>query len=98
MTGRWTRGALSLGAIALVAAALASTAAARVDARGSAKATSVNVAFIYPKTGGLAGFGEEGFWGVPAGPAYTTGKSAGDNINTAHTYAAARTERASTRY
>src|SRR5436190_570862 len=67
MTHRWTRSALLLAGMALVAAALASTAAARVDARGSAKATSVNVAFIYPKTGGLAAFGQEEFGAFRAG-------------------------------
>jgi branched-chain amino acid transport system substrate-binding protein len=81
MTGRWTRGALSLGAIALIAAALAATAAARVDARGSAAATSVNVAFIYPKTGGLALFGQEEYDGFRAGLAYTKGKCGSFTIN-----------------
>jgi branched-chain amino acid transport system substrate-binding protein len=81
MTGRWTRGALFLGVAALIAAALASTAAARVDARGSARATSVNVAFIYPKTGGLAAFGQEEFDGFRAGLAYTQGKCGGYTIN-----------------
>ena len=72
MTGRWTRGALSLGAIALIAAALAATAAARVDARGGAVASkTVNVGFIYPKTGGLSAFGQEEYDGFRAGLAYT---------------------------
>ena len=62
MTGRWTRGSLLLGATALIACALAGTAAARVDA-GAAAGKSVNVAFIYPKTGGLAAFGQEEFDG-----------------------------------
>ena len=56
MTGSWTRGALFLGAVAVVAAALAGTAAARVDA---SQAKTVNVAFIYSKTGGLSAFGQE---------------------------------------
>jgi branched-chain amino acid transport system substrate-binding protein len=80
MTGRWTRGALALGAIALIAAALAATAAARVDARGAAAAT-VNVGFIYPKTGGLAAFGQEEYDGFQAGLAYTKGKCGGYTIN-----------------
>jgi branched-chain amino acid transport system substrate-binding protein len=81
MTGRWTRGAVFLGLIALVAASLAGTAAARVDARGAAKATSVNVAFIYSKTGGLAAFGQEELDGFQAGLAYTKGKCGGYTIN-----------------
>jgi branched-chain amino acid transport system substrate-binding protein len=78
MSGRWTRGALFLGAIALIAAALAGTAAARVDA---GKATAVNVAFIYPKTGGLAAFGQEEFDGFQAGLDYTKGKCGSYTIN-----------------
>jgi branched-chain amino acid transport system substrate-binding protein len=81
MTGRWTRGALSLGATALIAAALAATAAARVDAQGSATAKTVKVGFIYPKTGGLAAFGQEEFDGFQAGLAYTKGKCGGYTIN-----------------
>jgi branched-chain amino acid transport system substrate-binding protein len=78
MTGRWTRGALLIGAIALIAAALAGTAAARVDA---GKAKSVDVAFIYSKTGGLAAFGQEELDGFQAGLAYTKGKCGGYTIN-----------------
>jgi branched-chain amino acid transport system substrate-binding protein len=81
MTGRWTRGALSLGAIALIAAALAATAAARVDAGGSAAAKTVNVGFLYPKTGGLSAFGQEEYDGFRAGLAYTKGKCGGYTIN-----------------
>ncbi len=81
MTGRWTRGALSFGAIALIAAALAATAAARVDAHGTSAAQTVNVGFIYPKTGGLAAFGQEEFDGFQAGLAYTKGKCGGYTIN-----------------
>jgi branched-chain amino acid transport system substrate-binding protein len=81
MTHRWTRSALLLAVMALVAAALASTAAARVDARGAASASTVNVAFIYPKTGGLAAFGQEEFDGFQAGLAYTKGKCGGYTIN-----------------
>jgi branched-chain amino acid transport system substrate-binding protein len=81
MTGRWTRGALSLGAIALIAAALAASAAARVDARGSAAATTVNVGFLYPKTGGLSAFGQEEYDGFRAGLAYTKGKCGAYTIN-----------------
>ncbi|MES1248113.1 MAG: ABC transporter substrate-binding protein, partial [Actinomycetota bacterium] len=78
MTGRWTRGALFLGAIALIAAALAGTAAARVDA---GKAKTVNVAFIYSKTGGLAAYGQEEYDGFQAGLDYTKGKCGGYTIN-----------------
>jgi branched-chain amino acid transport system substrate-binding protein len=81
MTGRWTRGALLFGVVALTAAALASTAAARVDARGAAAAKTVNVAFIYPKTGGLSAFGQEEFDGFQAGLDYTKGKCGGYTIN-----------------
>lgn len=81
MTGRWTRGALALGAIALIAAALAATAAARVDARGGAAAKTVTVGFLYPKTGGLAAFGQEEYDGFQAGLAYTKGKCGGYTIN-----------------
>ena len=81
MTGRWTRGALLLGVVALTAAALASTAAARVDAAGAAAAKTVDVAFIYSKTGGLASFGQEEFDGFQAGLAYTKGKCGGYTIN-----------------
>jgi branched-chain amino acid transport system substrate-binding protein len=81
MTGRWSRVALALGALALIAAALASTAAARVDARGASAAKTVNVAFIYPKTGGLAAFGQEEFDGFQAGLDYTKGKCGGYTIN-----------------
>src|SRR5690348_4665561 len=78
MTRRWTRTALLVAVLALAAAALASTAAARVDA---GKASTVNVAFIYPKTGGLAAFGQEEFDGFNAGLAYTQGKCGGFTIN-----------------
>ena len=78
MTHRWMRGALLLAAV-LVATALAGTAAARVDAGGASK--SVAVAFIYPKTGGLAAFGQEELDGFQAGLAYTNGKCGGYTIN-----------------
>src|SRR3954451_7529817 len=81
MTHRWTRSALLLATMALAAAALASTAAARVGGRGAASASTVNVAFIYPKTGGLAAFGQEEFDGFQAGLAYTKGKCGGVTIN-----------------
>jgi branched-chain amino acid transport system substrate-binding protein len=81
MTGRWSRAALATAALALTAAALASAAAARVDARGASAAKTVNVAFIYPKTGGLAAFGQEEFDGFQAGLAYTKGKCGGYTIN-----------------
>jgi branched-chain amino acid transport system substrate-binding protein len=81
MTGRLTRGALLLGVTALVTAALAGTAAARVDARGAAAAKTVDVAFIYSKTGGLAAFGQEEYDGFQAGLDYTKGKCGGYTIN-----------------
>jgi len=81
MTHRWTRSALLLAGIALVAAALAGTAAARVDANGAAAAKTVNVGFIYPKTGGLSAFGQEEFDGFNAGLAYVKGKCGGYTIN-----------------
>jgi branched-chain amino acid transport system substrate-binding protein len=81
MTGRWSRGALLIGAVAVVCARLAGTAAARVDARGATAATTVNVAFIYPKTGGLSAFGQEMYDGFRAGLAYTKGKCGGNTIN-----------------
>jgi branched-chain amino acid transport system substrate-binding protein len=77
MKHRWTRGAALLAAV-LVATALAGTAAARVDAGGASK--SVAVAFIYPKTGGLAAFGQEELDGFQAGLAYTNGKCGGYTI------------------
>jgi branched-chain amino acid transport system substrate-binding protein len=77
MTHRWTRG-VPLLAVLLVATALAGTAAARVDAGGASK--SVAVAFIYPKTGGLAAFGQEELDGFQAGLAYTNGKCGGYTI------------------
>jgi branched-chain amino acid transport system substrate-binding protein len=80
MKGRWTRGSLLLGATALVACAFAGAAAARVDT-GAAAGKSVNVAFIYPKTGGLAAFGQEELDGFQAGLAYTKGKCGGYSIN-----------------
>src|SRR3954452_6815943 len=81
MSARWTRSALLVAGLALVAAGLAGTAAARVDAGASATAKTVNVAFIYPKTGGLAAFGQEEFDGFQAGLAYTKGKCGGYAIN-----------------
>ncbi|HEX3224739.1 MAG TPA: ABC transporter substrate-binding protein [Gaiellaceae bacterium] len=80
MTGRWTRGALLLGVATLTAAALAGTAAARVDAGGTSAAKTVNVGFIYSRTGGLAAFGQEEFDGFNAGLAYTKGKCGGYTI------------------
>jgi branched-chain amino acid transport system substrate-binding protein len=81
MTGRWSRGALSMGAVAVVCAGFAGTAAARVDTRGAMAATTVNVAFIYPKTGGLSAFGQEMYDGFRAGLAFTKGKCGGYTIN-----------------
>jgi hypothetical protein len=71
MTGRWSRGALLIGAVVVVCAGFTGAAAARVDARGATAATTVNVACIYPKTGGLSAFGQEMYDGFRAGLAYT---------------------------
>src|SRR5436305_3767692 len=78
MARGWKRAPLLLGGIALLFAALAATAdgGTRSHAAGS-----VNVAFIYPKTGGLAAFGQEEFDGFNAGLAYTQGKCGGYTIN-----------------
>jgi branched-chain amino acid transport system substrate-binding protein len=81
MTHRWRRSALLLAGIALITAALAGTAAARVDANGAAAASKVvKVGFIYPKTGGLAAFGQEEYDGFNAGLAYVKGKCGGYTI------------------
>ncbi|HVM57887.1 MAG TPA: ABC transporter substrate-binding protein [Gaiellaceae bacterium] len=79
MTHRWTSRALLVAAAALATAALAGTAAARVDSGAASK--SVDVAFIYPKTGGLAAFGQEEYDGFQAGLDYTQGKCGGYTIN-----------------
>jgi len=81
MKGRWTRAAAVTAAVAAISAGLAATAAARVDATGASAAKSVNVGFIYPKTGGLAAFGSEEYNGFLAGLAYTKGKCGGYTIN-----------------
>ena len=82
MTDRWTRSALLLAGLALVATVLAGAAAARVDAGfGRAASKNVNVAFIYPKTGGLAAFGQEEYDGFQAGLDYTKGQCGGYTIN-----------------
>jgi branched-chain amino acid transport system substrate-binding protein len=72
------RPALILGAAALLCAALAATATAGTRSHA---AGTVNVAFIYPKTGGLAAFGQEELDGFQAGLAYTKGKCGGYTIN-----------------
>jgi branched-chain amino acid transport system substrate-binding protein len=81
MNGRWTRSAAVVTAVAALSAGLAATAAARVDATGASAATTVNVGFIYPKTGGLSAFGSEEYDGFLAGLAYTKGKCGGYTIN-----------------
>ena len=75
MARGWKR-AMPLGAAALLCAAFAATAGA-----GTRAGKSVNVAFIYPKTGGLAAFGGEEFDGFQAGLAYVNGKCGGYTIN-----------------
>jgi len=81
MTGRRTRAGFALALAGLVCAVLAGTAAARVDAHSAKAATAVNVAFIYPKTGGLAAFGQEEYDGFRAGLAYVNGKCGKYSIN-----------------
>jgi branched-chain amino acid transport system substrate-binding protein len=81
MARRWTRGAVLLGTVVAACAALAGTAAARVDSQGASAAKTVQVGFIYPKTGGLAAFGAEEYNGFLAGLAYTKGKCGGYTIN-----------------
>jgi branched-chain amino acid transport system substrate-binding protein len=73
-------GCMKRGALLLAIGALAGTAAARVDASGGAAAKTVNVAFIYPKTGLLSQFGGEEYEGFLAGLAYTKGKCGGYTI------------------
>jgi branched-chain amino acid transport system substrate-binding protein len=77
MARGWKR-ALPLVAAALLCVAFAATAGAgtRKHAAGS-----VNVAFIYPKTGGLAAFGQEELDGFQAGLDYVKGKCGGYTIN-----------------
>jgi branched-chain amino acid transport system substrate-binding protein len=69
------RGSLLLGAVAVLAAVVAGTAA------GAKQAKTVNVAFIYPKTGGLSAFGQEEYDGFRAGLDYVKGKCGGYTIN-----------------
>src|SRR5581483_683892 len=78
MIGRTKRGALLLAAAGLVAAALAATGGAQVSGKA---AKTVNVGFIYSKTGLLAAFGQEEYDGFQAGIAYTKGKCGGYTIN-----------------
>jgi len=75
MARGWKRSGLLLGGVALLCAALAATAGA------GTRANSVKVAFIYPKTGGLAAFGQEELDGFQAGLAYTAGKCGGYTIS-----------------
>jgi branched-chain amino acid transport system substrate-binding protein len=75
------RAALTLGVVGLLCAALAATAGASTSSRRGASAGTVAVAFIYPKTGGLAAFGQEEFDGFQAGLDYTKGKCGGYTIN-----------------
>jgi branched-chain amino acid transport system substrate-binding protein len=75
--GKGLRRALLLAAVVALLAAAAAAAGTRSHAAGG----PVNVAFIYPKTGGLAAFGQEEFDGFNAGLAYTKGKCGGYTIN-----------------
>jgi branched-chain amino acid transport system substrate-binding protein len=81
MARTWKRATLTLGVVGLLCAALAATAGAGTSSRRGASAGTVNVAFIYPKTGGLAAFGQEEFDGFQAGLDYTKGKCGGYTIN-----------------
>jgi branched-chain amino acid transport system substrate-binding protein len=82
MARTWKRTTLTLGVVGLLCAALAATAGASTSSRGGrAAGGTVNVAFIYPKTGGLAEFGQEEFDGFNAGLAYTKGKCGGYTVN-----------------
>ncbi len=77
MARGWKRALPLVGAAALCAAFAATAgAAARAHAAGT-----VNVAFIYPKTGGLAAFGQEEFDGFNAGLDYVKGKCGGYTVN-----------------
>jgi branched-chain amino acid transport system substrate-binding protein len=76
MARGWKRSGLLIAGIALLGATLAATAAA-----GTRAGKTVDVAFIYPKTGGLAAFGQEEFDGFQAGLAYTKGSCGGYTIN-----------------
>ena len=78
MARGWKRSALLAGVVGLLCAVLAATAAAGTTAHRAGK--TVNVAFIYPKTGGLAAFGQEELDGFDAGLAYTAGKCGGYTI------------------
>jgi len=75
MARGWKR-AVPLCAAALLCAAFAATAGA-----GTRAGKTVNVAFIYPKTGGLAAFGGEELDGFQAGLDYVKGKCGGYTIN-----------------
>ena len=75
------RATLTLGVVGLLCAALAATAGAGTSSRRGASAGTVNVAFIYSKTGGLAAFGQEELDGFQAGLADTKGKCGGYTIN-----------------
>jgi branched-chain amino acid transport system substrate-binding protein len=79
MARGWKRTTLFAGVVGLLLTALAATAAASTHSSGAGK--TVNVAFIYPKTGGLSAFGQEEFDGFNAGLAYTKGKCGGYTIN-----------------
>jgi branched-chain amino acid transport system substrate-binding protein len=81
MARSWKRATLTLGVAGLVCSALAATAGASTSSRGGASAGTVNVAFIYSKTGGLAAFGQEELDGFQAGLDYTKGKCGGYTIN-----------------
>jgi branched-chain amino acid transport system substrate-binding protein len=81
MARSWKRATLTLGVVGLLCAAVAATAGAGTSSRRGTFAGAVQVAFIYPKTGGLAAFGQEEFDGFQAGLDYTKGKCGGYTIN-----------------
>jgi branched-chain amino acid transport system substrate-binding protein len=67
----WSRRAVvAVAAFSLLGAAAVAAATASTDARESAKASAVNVGFIYSRTGALSGFGAEEYEGFQFGLAY----------------------------
>ena len=84
MTRRWTRATLLVGAVALVCSLLAATAGASTSTHGAAAAKTVNVGFVYSRTGLLSAFGAEEVQGYKLGLKYATthGQCGGYKVNT----------------
>jgi branched-chain amino acid transport system substrate-binding protein len=72
MAQGWKRAALVIGVLALVCTGLAATAAAGTTSHGRASANTVNVGFVYSKTGLLSAFGAEEIEGYKLGLQYAT--------------------------